>query len=86
MMTEPMERQFKKLFKIEDHVRVISDYDWLGNPTGRIQGTISEVKFVDGVDYEYLVHFDHPAWDLQGEGPFRAARIPSCYLELLDSN
>jgi len=80
----PIDRQYKKLFKIEDHVRVVHDYDWVGNPTGRINKTgVSKVRFVDGVDYGYFAYFDEPAWDTEGQGPFKAAEIPSCYLELL---
>lgn len=75
----------RKLFQKGDKVRIVADWDWVGHPVGTIMGPPRERQVRLGVDYEYYVLLDTPAWDTEGEGPFRGGIVLSGDLELVEA-
>ena len=74
------QEQRKKKFVIGDRVYVES-----GGWVGRIAAIIGSKAFITanrlGEDYYYLVLFTEPAYDVEGQGPFKGANIDSEYLQ-----
>lgn len=73
-------------------VRVIRDPEWEGpwpsEPTGIVEPILGEpfrmVQYLEEPMREYMVAFEEPARDADGDGPYSAAVIWAKYLEVIE--
>jgi hypothetical protein len=62
---------------------------WPAEPTGTVivspyDGTESStVMTVRGPEPQYVVEFDHPQLDAEGDGPYTMSQVRECYLEAI---
>jgi hypothetical protein len=74
-----------------DRVRIVPACPWAKGATGQVIGGIAgdcmrfrrTVRNSDGLRTFYLVAFDQPQLDAEGDGPYIGAEIESRYIELV---
>lgn len=64
---------------------MVATWDWVGNPVGTITSGPEAQQTLQGIKAQYFIRFEPPAYDRQGEGPFRVGPAFDSELELADA-